>query len=93
MVQELPLVAPLGAGSPPMLPGAVVGQIPALVDSCPTQSLTHILALELEFLLEVVDGGRSRFDVLAQGGATGDDAAEASGGLLVPVSPPHGSPP
>lgn len=71
-----------------MLPGAVVGQIPMLVDSCPIQPLTHILHLEVEFLLEVVDGGGARFDVLAQGGAAGDNAAEASGS----VSAPHSSP-
>lgn len=63
-----------------MLPGAMVGQIPMLVDSCPTQPLTHILALEVEFLLKVVDGGRAGFNVLAQGGAAGNNAAEASRG-------------
>lgn len=47
---------------------------------CPTQPLTHILALEVEFLLKVVDSGRAGFNVLAQGGAAGDDAAEASQG-------------
>lgn len=47
---------------------------------CPTQPLTHILALEVEFLLKVVDSGRAGFNVLAQGGAAGDDAAEASRG-------------
>lgn len=73
-----------------------MGQIPVLMDSCPTQPLTHILDLEVEFLLEVVDGGRSRFDVLAQGGATGDDAAEASGGCwclsVLPMAAPHSDP-
>lgn len=42
--------------------------------------LTHILVLEVESLLEIVDGGRARLDVLAQRGSTGDDAAGASQG-------------
>lgn len=75
-----------------MLPGAMVGQIPVLVGSHPTQPLTHILELELEFLLEVVDSGRARFNVLAQGGAAGDDAAEASGGCQCPSVPPVPAP-
>lgn len=78
-----------------------MGQIPTLVDSCPTQPLTHVLDLEVEFLLEVVDSGGARFDALAQGGAAGDDAAEASGGVSAPhsspwqppMAAPHGSPP
>lgn len=44
------------------------------------QPLTHILALEVESLLEVVDGGRARLDVLAQRSAAGDDAARVSWG-------------
>lgn len=57
-----------------------MGQSPTLVDSYPTHPLTHILDLEVEFLVEVVDGGGARFNILAQGGAAGDDAAEASRG-------------
>lgn len=50
----------------------------------------------MESLLEVVDGSRARLDVLAQGSATGDDAARASWGCqspLVPLTPAPTPPP
>lgn len=74
-----PLGVPWGAGSPPMLPegwwcGSQCWWAPV------PQFLTHILALEVESLLEVVDGSRAGLDVLAQRSAAGDDAAGASRG-------------
>jgi len=53
------------------------------------QPLTHILVLEVESRLEVVDGGGARVDVLAQRGAAGDDAAGASRGCQRPPVPPE----
>lgn len=55
------------------------------------QPLTHILVLDVESLLEIVDGGGAGFDSLAQRGATGNDAAEAPWGSA-PVRPPPAAP-
>lgn len=50
--------------------------------------LTHILVLDAEIRLEVVDGGGVGFDSLAQCGATGNDAAEAPWGSARAGAPP-----
>lgn len=50
--------------------------------------LTHILVLDAEIRLEVVDSGGAGFNSLAQRGATGNDAAEAPWGSARAGAPP-----
>lgn len=67
-------------------------QIPMLVDSRPAWPLTHILHLEVEFLLEIVDGGGTRYNGSAQGSAAGNDAVKALQGCQCPSLLPNASP-